>query len=99
MSIRNSKTDVDNKKKNHIGNRSFRAEIYGYEHPRENPEHHMAFYHRHIEEVRKFFADKPGALTELCWEQGDQWGQLCEPLEEPIPGDTDFPHVNKRKPL
>lgn len=48
----------------------------------------------HNERVRAFFADKPGRLLELCWEETPSWGALCAFLGCPVPG-VPFPHENR----
>ena len=66
--------------------------IYGASSPVEDPEAFRAFYERHVREVRDFFAGTD-RLTELCWEDGDAWPQLCGLLGVPVP-DVPFPHSN-----
>ena len=48
----------------------------------------------HNERVRAFFADKPGRLLEVCWEETPSWGPLCAFLGQPVP-DVPFPHENR----
>lgn len=47
-------------------------------------------FHRHHENVRTFFQDKPGKLLELNIIAGDGWEKLCPFLGKPIP-DQPFP--------
>ena len=48
----------------------------------------------HNERVRAFFADKPGRLLELCWEESPSWEALCAFLDCPRPA-VPFPHENR----
>ena len=48
-------------------------------------------YRKHTEDVRRYFADKPGKLLELDIVKGDGWPELCAFLGRPIP-DQIFPH-------
>jgi hypothetical protein len=48
----------------------------------------------HNERVRVFFADKPGRLLEVCWEETPSWDLLCSFLGQPVP-DVPFPHENR----
>jgi hypothetical protein len=68
---------------------------YGYDWPDDAPDHHRSLYLRHVEDIQNFFADKPGQLLQVCWEQGDGWPALCGFLDLPIP-DLPFPHANRR---
>lgn len=52
-------------------------------------------YHRHHEDVRRYFRDRPNDLLEMNLIEGDGWEKLCPFLELPIP-DAPFPHSNKR---
>jgi hypothetical protein len=79
------------------GGFKFRRFIYGYDHPWENRDHHIATYLAHNAAVRSFFADKGGRLLEVCWETGDGWRELCEFLGQPI-RDLPFPHSNQARP-
>jgi Sulfotransferase domain len=51
-------------------------------------------HHVHNERVRAFFADKPGRLLEVCWEETPSWDPLCAFLRLPVP-DVPFPHENR----
>lgn len=77
------------------GPTEFRKVIYGHEMPHNHEKHHLAFYHRHNEEVRNYFAERPTDFIELCWENGHGWKQLSGFLDKPIPT-VPFPHANKR---
>ena len=48
----------------------------------------------HNELVRAFFADKPGQLLEVCWEENPSWDALCTFLGCPLPA-APFPHENR----
>jgi hypothetical protein len=48
----------------------------------------------HNERVRAFFADKPGRLLEVCWEETPSWERLCAFLGQPVPP-VPFPHENR----
>lgn len=48
----------------------------------------------HNERVRAFFADKPGRLLEVCWEETPSWDRLCAFLGQPVPA-APFPHENR----
>lgn len=48
----------------------------------------------HNERVRAFFADKPGRLLEVCWEETPSWEPLCAFLGQPVPN-VPFPHENR----
>ncbi len=55
-----------------------------------------AEYRWHNQAVRSFFANQPGRLLELCWDQGDGWDKLCGFLgvpapDQPLPHDADHP--------
>ncbi len=50
-------------------------------------------YHRHTENVQKFFRDKPERLlvVDIC--SGEGWEKICPFVEKPIP-DVPFPKTN-----
>lgn len=69
--------------------RFLRAATYGtYEF---HPERFRHVYRKHNEDVRRYFADKPGKLIELDIVGGDGWERLCPFVGRPIPGQP-FPH-------
>ena len=77
--------------------RPMRAPIYGYKYPHGYEREHMIFYERHNSNVRKFFSTKASHLfTEICWEKGDGWPQLCSFLNVPIPA-VPLPHIRPRE--
>lgn len=77
------------------GPTEFRRVIYGHEMPHDFPDQHKAFYLKHLQEVRDYFASRPKDFLEVCWEQGDGWKELAEFLGKPVP-QIPFPHANKR---
>lgn len=69
--------------------RFLRAAVYGcydYEEAR-----FRRVYRKHVEDVRRYFKDRPGKLLELDIVSGAGWGSLCAYLDRPIP-DQPFPH-------
>lgn len=52
-------------------------------------------YHRHYDDVKRYFQNRPHDLLEMNFIEGDGWARLCPFLEIPIP-DVSFPHRNKR---
>ncbi len=70
-----------------------RSLAFGVAYPRGNKRELIEFYERHNDEVRSYFANRPGDLLELCWGRGDGWEELCEFLDVPVP-DEPFPHAN-----
>lgn len=51
----------------------------------------LSLYQEHQEAVQRFFADQPGRLLTLCWDEGDGWKKLCGFLGKPVP-DQPLPH-------
>lgn len=74
-----------------------RKKIFGFDYPHGAEAQHIAFYEKHLVEVRKYFAEQDAThvLCEVCWEDGDGWQKICDFLKEPLSG-TPFPHVNRR---
>ncbi len=79
----------------HLANPAVPLHKYGTTRPLEDPARTMAVYENHNRAVREYFADRPGKLLEVCWEEGDGWKELCGFLGTDIP-DLPFPHANKR---
>lgn len=52
-------------------------------------------YHRHHEDVYRYFRDRPQDLLVMDFTAGEGWEKLCTFLELPIP-QTPFPHANHR---
>ena len=73
-----------------------RKVIYGHSYPHGHEAAHIAFYEKHLEKVRAFFANKPAQLSEFCWEEGDSWPDICAFLGVDQPRKP-FPHANKSK--
>lgn len=69
--------------------RFLRAAVYGTY--RFEPERFRRVYRRHVEDVRRYFADKPGKLLELDVVGGAGWEPLCAHLDRPVPKQP-FPH-------
>ena len=78
-------------------NSAYRERIYGCRNLRGHEDRLLKYYENHNQQVRDYFARRPKALLELCWETGAGWHELCEFLEVPIPM-APFPHAN-RSPL
>lgn len=74
-----------------------RKRIFGYDYPHGAEAHHIAFYERHLIEVRAYFKTQNASdvLCEIFWEEGDGWRKICGFLNEPMP-DANFPHANRR---
>jgi hypothetical protein len=69
--------------------RFLRAAVYGtYDF---EPERFRYVYRKHVDDVRRHFADKPGRLLELNIAGGQGWDELCPFLGRPVP-DQPFPH-------
>jgi hypothetical protein len=71
--------------------RHLHRHFFGVEYPHNGPQAYLDWYQRHNEEVRQFFGS---AVTELCWDSGDGWTELCSALGEPAP-DEPLPHANR----
>ncbi len=81
--------DTDGKATHMEVRRFLRAAVYGsYEF---EPERFRHVYRKHVDDVRRYFADKPGKLLELDVVGGAGWEPLCAYLGRPIP-DQPFPH-------
>jgi hypothetical protein len=76
---------------------NYRKHIYGVEDPRAEPERFLEVYRAHNVAVRAFFAERPGRLLEIRWEDGLGWEPLCRFLGRPVP-DVPLPHLNRRRP-
>jgi hypothetical protein len=72
---------------------AFRRWIYGKASPLGNEEIYLERFRRHERDVRDYFADRPGDLLVVDWEQGDGWSQLTRFLQKPIPNAA-FPWAN-----
>ena len=72
----------------------FEQHIYGYAMPQGHRAEHIAFYEDHNREVREYFADRPGKLLEVCWEEGSTGDDVADFLGQPRPEAPDG-HVNR----
>ena len=70
---------------------ALRRQIYGTTHF--DPERFRATHARHHEDVRAWFADRPGDLLELDITQGQGFELLCPFLGKELPA-AGFPHRN-----
>jgi hypothetical protein len=80
---------------NHVaekGRYGMHRRIYGSSDPTADPQLYRAYYERHNDDVRTFFAGTD-RLLEVCWEEKDGWPELCGFLGVPVP-DVAFPHSN-----
>lgn len=73
----------------------FRERVYGHAMPQGHAERYIAVYDAHLQAVRRHFADRPGDLLEVCWEEGDGWERLGAFLGRTPPPGMPFPHKNK----
>jgi len=56
-------------------------------------EAHAAIYDAHHRAVVDHFRQRPADLLQVCWEEGDDWEQLCAFLKHSVPS-RPFPHAN-----
>jgi hypothetical protein len=73
-----------------------RQTFFGSPNPWDDEETYLKFYRQHIMQCTELFKDKPQQLLLLNWEDGDNWPELCDFLQVPIPN-QDLPHVNPGK--
>lgn len=71
--------------------------VYGSYDPFKDHEMYLQKYRDHNNEVRQYFADKPGKLIEMCFENSDGWDKLCGFLDIDDVPTTPFPHANSSK--
>ena len=64
---------------------NLRERIYGYNYPHGAESEHITFYNQHLTDIRAAFAERPGQLLELCFEEGDGFPEICAFLNEPLP--------------
>jgi hypothetical protein len=76
------------------GPTEYREIAYGYPMPLGKKEEHIAVYRRHNRDVREYFSGRRGDLLEICWEEGDEWDELCAFLKRPKP-DKPLPHEKR----
>lgn len=74
------------------GSVNCRKLAYGHEDPSGHEAEFLAFYERHLTEVRSFFREQRAEhlLLDICWEDVHDWGPLCglmgiEPPAVPFP--------------
>ena len=84
----------------HFGERStpMREWIYGAGSPLGNEAVYLERFNRHEREVREHFSGAGDRLLVMDIEAGDDWGPLCEFLDQQVP-DAPFPHVGRRADL
>ena len=58
--------------------------------------HRIKTYEKRNNEIIEYFKDKPSRLLIFDLLKGDDWDELCNLLNKPIPNKT-FPHKNKGK--
>jgi len=75
---------------------NYRRYIYGVDDPRAEPQRFLEVYRAHNAAVRAYFAERPGRLLEIRWEDGLGWEPLCRFLGQPVP-DVPLPHLNRRR--
>ena len=59
----------------------FEVHIYGHSMPHGHRQQHIQFYEDHNRSVTEYFADRPGKLLTICWEQETDAARLAEFLE------------------
>lgn len=78
--------------------KQFEEHIYGYAMPHGRRKEHLRFYEQHNQSVRQYFANKPGKLLEISFDDGANMTTLCQFLGHP-PCDFALPHANKSAPV
>lgn len=68
--------------------------LYGLPFPNVTDQQLLDRYNSHNQEVTEYFADRPGSLLIVNWEEGDGWRQLCSFLAADVPLQL-FPHANR----
>lgn len=72
----------------------FEKRVYGSAMPQGRKREHVEIYEAHNRAVREHFADRPGKLLEICWDDGDDAAKLAKFLG--LEGvDTSPLHVNR----
>ena len=72
----------------------YREWVYGHDMPHGHRKRFIDIYEGHNEAVRAYFAQRPGDLLEVCWEEGDGWRELADFLGIEAP-ECPFPHANR----
>jgi len=68
--------------------------IYGYAMPQGHRRELVQFYEQHNRAVEAHFADRPGKLIRICWEDGDGLERLASFLGVAFPPSTET-HANR----
>jgi len=61
--------------------------------PRDDKDHTIRVYDKHIEEVRAYFRDRPDDLLVIDITKTKSWEPICAFLGKPVPN-VPFPHAN-----
>lgn len=95
LTVRNSESWIKSQV-NHFGRNEtpMRRWIYGVGCPEGNEAIYVKRFENHVEEVRRYFQDRPEDLLVLDLAKGDAWENLCPFLGVDNPG-IEFPHANK----
>jgi len=83
--------------KNHAkltGPTEARRIVYGHPRVTGRESEYLNRYTEHNTTVRKYFADRPGDLLEICWETGSGWDELCSFLGCEVP-ECPLPHTSR----
>jgi len=76
----------------------FEKHIYGFSMPQGHKREHLEFYEQHNREVDDYFADRPGKLLKICWENDNEYIRLAEFIgREQL--DQQSPHRNVSLPV
>ena len=67
--------------------------IFKYNYPMDHKQHYLDVYHKHNDDVQKYFKGKNNLLT-ICFENGDGWEEVCEFLDVDVPN-VQLPHMNR----
>lgn len=80
------------------GSSRYRKYVYVSETPSEDKEKYIQVYEDHINSVRAYFQGRDEDFLEVCWEEGDGWGELSDFLGFENP-DIPLPHANKNSAM
>ena len=67
------------------GNPINRKLMFGYEDVNGNEAEFLKIYREHNAKLSRYFKNKPTQYLKICWEQNDDWNELCNFLDKPIP--------------
>jgi hypothetical protein len=73
---------------------SVRELYYGNGAPLTHEEQYVEVYRNHLLKVKQYFQNRPNDLLIVNWENGDDWGSICQFLNKSQPRIA-FPHENK----